>query len=177
MGGGGAVGAYPRGRRYAGARRLPRTDDDTALGGVDVAWGVDEEDVAALEVVNGYARLVARWPGAATITAEAGGRKGAATVAVVAGPLPPVALQIVPQTATLGIDETAWLEAELRSWNGRLLGSPAITWRSSNGPTATVQADPSTQFGIVSSQRAGTTLITATSGDLEATAVVVVRDR
>lgn len=77
------------------ARKLAATPRDAAggeLAGRPVAWSSDDEKVAAVTVDGTVTALSA---GTATITAESGGKRGAARVTVAPAPLPPLRLQLV----------------------------------------------------------------------------------
>lgn len=152
----------------------PRTTDGDVLGSVTVTWSVGAGEIASLEVVNGYARIIALAPGEVEVVAEAEGKRGVAAVEVTPLPLVPAALDLTPQSARLDVDSSIALEARLRTADGTMVGGRTVTWTSSHGPAATVHPDVSTTFGVVTGLKPGTVRITARAEGLEASVEVTV---
>ncbi len=89
-------------------------------------------------------------------------------------PPPPAAVTVVPATATLAArGATLQLTVQMRDRNGKVIEGPAVSWATSDASVATV-----TRSGLVTAvaDDAATVGITATAGDVSATAQLSVAD-
>ncbi len=114
---------------------------------------------------------VARGAAAVTVTAsDPGGLSASQSFAVeVAAPAPTI-LAVVPDTAALtAIDQTVRLSADVRDQLGRPITAAAVAWSSSDTAVATVDTS-----GLVTAVANGSTTVTALSGEVSDSALVVV---
>ena len=134
-----------------------------------VSWSSDKPQTASVAqsgVVTGLA------PGTATVTASAGGKSGTAAITVQLAPVATVAVS--PGNLNLRDrdgERTGTLSATLRDALGNVLTGRSVAWSSENTQVATV-----TQTGVVTAQKQGETMITATSEGVSGTAKVTVRN-
>ncbi|MBL0939039.1 MAG: Ig-like domain-containing protein [Gemmatimonadaceae bacterium] len=125
--------------------------------------------VSATGVVTGVAA------GTARITATSEGRSAEVQLTVTPPVNPVVSINISPVLDTIEAYELRNLTAVLKDSAGRVLTNIPVTWTSSNAAVATVGA----QTGALTGVDRGTVTITATVGNLSATAqrVVVIKYR
>src|SRR5438132_1312977 len=84
-------------------------------------------------------------------------------------PAPVATVTLTPGSATLNEGQTLQLTATLKDANGNVLTGRSITWSSSNGSAATVNAT-----GLVTGVLAGSATITATSEGQSGTSAITV---
>src|SRR2546428_206142 len=104
-----------------------------------------------------------------TATSVVGNVSGAVSVAVRAGRLPVAAVTVTPQTATIGVGQTAQYLAITRDAFGNPLGGRTVTWSSSNPAVATVNGT-----GQATGVAVGAATLTATSEGKSGTAAITV---
>ncbi|MCH5229600.1 MAG: leucine-rich repeat protein [Muribaculaceae bacterium] len=126
-----------------------------------VTWSSDNSEVAT---VNADGTVTAVSVGTATITASCGEISATCRVTVNPVPVEGVVLNVSDMTLLLG--ETARLTVRILPENTT---DQTVTWRSENPMIATVGTD-----GTVTGVSVGTTVITATVGELSASCVVTV---
>lgn len=123
--------------------------------------GIATVDTAGLVTATGF--------GVAMITATSGEAEGTADVTVTDLSAPAEVL-VTPQDVTLtAVGETAQLVVEVLDGEGNTITDPTVSWASSDEAVATVDAN-----GLVTAVGAGTTTVTATSGDASGTVEVTV---
>lgn len=127
------------------------------------AWSSADESVAT---VSPSGEVTALGPGNTTITVSAEGIEAQATVGV---DNPPVAIEVQPEAAVVGVGTSVSLSAEVTDINGGVLSVP-VTWSSSDEAVATVSP-----AGVVAGVSEGLVTITATSGELSGTAEIDVQ--
>ena len=125
-----------------------------------VTWSSSNENVATVEQ-DGY--VTARSGGTAIITASADGKTATCTVNV---PILIESISLDPTSITLEVGQSARISATFSPADA----TRGITWESSDPGTVSVDQD-----GNVSALKAGTVTITAFSGDVRATATVIVK--
>lgn len=89
-------------------------------------------------------------------------------------PTPPVvaSVSIVPQSATIQIDSTFQLRADVQGSDGKPLPATGLAWASSDSSVAAVDGS-----GLVRARRSGAVTISASTGGKSATASVTVPPR
>ncbi|MCU0617955.1 MAG: Ig-like domain-containing protein [Gemmatimonadaceae bacterium] len=117
------------------------------------AWTTSDGGVAT---VNGSGLVTAIAPGAATISAAAGGQTASATVTVTPIPVATVSVALSARERIVG--QTVTATATVRSAGGTTLTGRAVTWSSSAPAIATV--DPLS--GAVSAVALGQVIVRAT---------------
>jgi uncharacterized protein YjdB len=140
----------------------PRDAAGRPLSGRTVTWsshGVEFATVTSSGIVAAVS------PGTATITASSEGRSGTATIVVEAPAVNRV--EITPATATISEGGAFRLTATVYDSRGNAIPGAQVAWASSDARVATVD-----NTGRVVGVRAGSVLITATSGDKAGTASV-----
>lgn len=118
-----------------------------------VTWSssaVTVASVSAAGLVTGVA------PGAATITAAAGGKQGTATITVVPPSVQTVAVSLA--ASTIEVTKTTTATAVLRDAGGNTLTGRQLTWTTGSSAIATVSA-----AGVVTGVAVGSTTIIGTS--------------
>ena len=105
--------------------------------------------------------------GSATVTATAGTASDTAAVTV---RRTPAGIVIAPDSLSLAAaGDTATLLATVSDANGNVIAGAEVAWASGDPGVATVSAD-----GLVTAVSEGSTTVTATAGDAEAEAAIVV---
>ncbi len=127
-----------------------------------VAWSSSDPEVAAAGS-SGLVRGVA--PGAATITATAGGVSDQATVTVTA--IPVALVLLTPDSLTLVVGDTAAFDVTLLSADGDSLAGRDVAWASLDTLIAVVDS-----AGLVLGRAPGLTGVTATAEGIADTARV-----
>jgi len=143
---------------------VPQDAAGNPLTGRPVSWASSNTALATVSssgLVSGVAA------GAATITASAEGKSGAASITVTSVPV--AAVSVAPTSPSLQVGQTVQLTATPRDASGNALGGRAVTWTSSNTSVATVSGS-----GLVSGGAAGTATIMATSEGKSGSATVTV---
>jgi hypothetical protein len=134
----------------------------TAITGVPVRWRSSDTAVVTVDSV-GVVR--AKAPGTATVTAQAGGKEGRATITVVAAQ---TGVRITPTLTEATVGDTLRFSAGLFDEAGTAVTpTPTFTWASSNPAVATI--DPAT--GLARFVAEGVVRFTATSPAGTATTV------
>lgn len=131
------------------------------------SWSTSDGGVAS---VSGGGLVTAVAPGAATITATAGGQTGQATVTVT--PVPVASVTVAAGTSTLFPGDTVTAVATVRDAADNVL-TRAVTW--SSGTPAVASIDAAT--GRITAVAPGTTVITASSEGRSGTLTLTVRAR
>ncbi len=132
--------------------------------GAPMRWSSDADAVATVSSA-GVVRAVTA--GTARITARGGTRSGTAEVSVT--PVAVATVEIAPTRTSIVVGGSAQFTATARDGAGSPLANRAIAWRPGNPSVASVS--PS---GLVTGLAAGTTTISATSGEATASATVTV---
>ena len=135
-----------------------------------VTWSTSDATKATVDAA-GKVTAVAAAPAVAicaTSTFDAT-KKGCASVAVTAAPVPVATVTVTPATANVVVGATQQLTATTLDANGAVLASRVVTWASSDATKATVSAS-----GLVTAVAAGSTTITATSEGKSGTSAITV---
>ena len=141
-----------------------RDQDGNAMAGASVTWASSANAVAT---VSASGLVTAAGNGTATITATSGSASGTASVTVAQTA---AAATLTPDSVHLtAIGETAQLMAEVTDANGNAIADAAVSWSSADEAVATVD-----EAGVVTAVANGATTVTATSGDVSASAAVTV---
>ncbi len=137
---------------------------DSPIPDAPVVWSSSKKAVAT---VNADGLVTAVSNGTAQINAASGDVSASVTIVVDQAAS---SMTITPETATLGsVGATVQLEAVVYDLNGTVIPGVQTAWSSSERSVATVNAD-----GVVTAVSNGTTQISATSGDVSASATIVV---
>lgn len=134
------------------------------LTGRAVAWTTNAPTVAN---VSSTGLVIALAPGSATITATSEGKRASASITV--SSVPVSAVRIVPESATVSVNQTAQLVARVTDSTGALLVGRALSWTSDAPNVATVNGN-----GIVTAVATGQARVTATAEGKSGSAVVIV---
>jgi PGF-pre-PGF domain-containing protein len=135
--------------------------------GVEITWSSSDAAVGTIDQAGLFTALAA---GTTTITAESGDITATATVTVSAEDPVLTSIEITPSGATIGIDGTEVFTATaLDQFGVEMTDGVEITWSSSDESVGTID-----QTGLFTALAAGTTTITAESGDITATVTVTV---
>jgi trimeric autotransporter adhesin len=140
----------------------PRDAAGQPLIGRAVAWSSNRPDVAAV-TSGGVVAAVAS--GTATITASSEGRSGTAAIVVAAPTVNRV--EVTPATTAVDIGGSFRLTATVYDSRGSVIHGAQVAWASSDSRIATVD-----NTGRVRGIKAGSVIVTATSGDKAGTAIV-----
>src|SRR6266571_3090638 len=144
----------------------PRDVNGNALTGRAVTWQTSDAGVATVDV-NGLVTAKAVG-GPVTITATSEGKNGTSAVTVI--PIPVASVDVSPATASVGVNGTVQLTATPKDANGNPLTGRPVTWQTSDGTIATVDA-----AGLVTGHAVGGPVtITATSEGKTGTSAVTV---
>ncbi len=147
--------------------RLTATVTDAnghAMEDAKVEWASGE---AAIAAVDSTGLVTALAEGGAPVYAKSGTASDTAAVTV---RRTRVGIVIAPASLNLASPgDTATLAATVRDANGNVIGNAEVTWESADSGVATVSQD-----GLVTAVSAGSTTVTATAGEVEAEAAVVV---
>ncbi len=131
----------------------------------DFDWASSDTLVATVDDVGLVTGIGA---GEAEVTATAAGVMGRTTLTVVAPA--PTAVAVIPDSVALtALGQTAQLTGEVRDQIGRVMEDVRVSWSSADTTVATVDS-----AGLVAAIGGGTTSITATAGEVAATAAVTV---
>ncbi len=135
--------------------------------GVEITWSSSDESVGTIDQTGLFTALAT---GTTTITAESGDITATVTVTVSAEDPVLTSIEITPPGATIGIDGTEVFTATaLDQFGVEMTDGVEITWSSSDESVGTID-----QTGLFTALAAGTTTITAESGDITATVTVTV---
>ncbi|MES2524450.1 MAG: Ig-like domain-containing protein [Gemmatimonadota bacterium] len=149
------------------ATAVLRDASGTALTGRVVTWSSSNTAVATVSPTGAVTTLSA---GSATITATSEGQSASANLTVTAPPPSPVATVTVtlsPTSVVAGGTSTA--TAVTRNAGGSVLTGRTITWSTSDATVATVN-----NSGVVTTLKAGTVSVTATSEGRSGSATLTV---
>jgi hypothetical protein len=144
----------------------PRTERGVPRIEAPVTWASSDPDIVEVDAA-GLANGVA--PGRATVRATSDGATGEVAIEVVPNPI--ASLSIEPRSSTARTGDVVRLAPGAVDASGREVPEPVVRWAVS-GDGATVDAD-----GAFVAERAGSYVVTAASGDLVASASIVVRPR
>jgi uncharacterized protein YjdB len=129
-----------------------------------VTWTSSSPTVASVSLAGVVTGVAA---GQASITANAGGKQGQATVAIT---LPPVAtVTVTPASAILALGATVQLAAATLDGGGAALTGRTVTWSTSDATKASVSAT-----GLVTGIASGTVTLSAMSEGKSGTATISV---
>ncbi|MFY9194431.1 MAG: Ig-like domain-containing protein [Methanoculleus sp.] len=135
--------------------------------GVEITWSSSDAAVGTIDQTGLFTALAA---GTTTITAESGDITATVTVTVSAEDPVLTSIEITPPGATIGIDGTEVFTATaLDQFGVEMTDGVEITWSSSDESVGTID-----QTGLFTALAAGTTTITAKSGEITTTATVTV---
>jgi uncharacterized protein YjdB len=150
------------------------------LFGRPVVWSVSDSSVARIEAAFGQSAIVrAVGRGSALITATSEGKSGVAQLIVRdSSPPPPPAdsvatVTVTPASDTVVAGDSASFFATLRDAQGTILSGRPVTWMVSDSSVARIEGT----FGstvIIRAQRAGSSLVTATSEGKSGSGSVIV---
>ena len=140
--------------------------DGNAMPGIDIAWSSSDPTVGAIDDDGVFTALVA---GTATVTAASGDIAGTATVTVSDEEPVLTGLNVTPPRATLAAGDSLKFIVTARDQNGNVMLAGAVAWTSSDPAAGTIDDD-----GVFTALAAGTATVTATSGEVAATAAVTV---
>jgi len=140
--------------------------DGNAMPGIDIAWSSSDPIVGTIDDDGVFTALVA---GTATVTAASGDIAGTATVTVSDEEPVLTGLNVTPPRATLAAGDSLKFIVTARDQNGNVMPAGAVAWTSSDPAAGTIDDD-----GVFTALAAGTTTVTATSGEVAATAAVTV---
>ena len=144
----------------------PRSSDGSALTN-PVAWSSSATSVAT---VNATGTVTGVSVGAATITAESGGKQGTVSVSVTPPAVATIAVSLSATSVELG--RTSQATAVLRDRANNVLSGRTVTWTSSSPATASVSGS-----GLITALAVGTTSVTATSEGMSGAATLTVIPR
>lgn len=157
-------------------RAVVTGDDGSIMDGSGLVWSTDNEEVAAVAPLEepAVARVRARGPGAAKITARLG--ELSAEVRVTVGPAsqPTSAVGVVPNVLTVELGKTITLQAVAWALDGSWIEEPVTHWSTSDAAVATVDAGASASRAILTARAPGTVTIHAASGGRAAAAQITV---
>lgn len=140
------------------------------VSGASATWTSSNLTVADVQGTGLTARVTARGPGVATITATSGGVSGRGLV-VVQAPIV-TAVTVSPSSVPMtGIGATANVTAVATGPNG-IVNNPTITWSSANPNVATVSG--SGISATITTRGYGSTTISAMVGQVAGTAAITV---
>lgn len=162
----------PPGRRVVvgGVLKLaatPRTENGDPRQEKVVEWKSENPSLATVDeagVVTGIA------PGSATIQAKSGTAMGAITIKVTSDPVQK--LVVAPRSAKARMGDVIHFAATARDNKDAQIKNPSIVWSLSGAGAATIYPD-----GGFVAEEPGTYLISASSGQHQATASIVVTPR
>ena len=140
--------------------------DGNAMPGIDIAWSSSDPTVGTIDDDGVFTALAA---GTATVTAASGDIAGTATVTVSDEEPVLTSLNVTPPRATLAAGDSLKFIVTARDQNGNVMPAGAVAWTSSDPAAGTIDDD-----GVFTALAAGTTTVTATSGEVAATAAVTV---
>lgn len=143
-----------------------RAENGNPIGSASLAWTSDNPNIATVDpagVVLGLA------PGTATLRATSEGANGTVIVNVVKSDA--ASLSIEPRTTTARTGDVVRFKAKAMAANGQAVSNSFVRWDVS-GDGAMIESD-----GGFVAERPGTYVVTATSGDRNAIASVVVAPR
>ena len=140
--------------------------DGNAMPGIDIAWSSSDPIVGTIDDDGVFTALVA---GTATVTAASGDIAGTATVTVSDEEPVLTGLNVTPPRATLAAGDSLKFIVTARDQNGNVMPAGAVAWTSSDPAAGTIDDD-----GVFTALAAGTATVTATSGEVAATAAVTV---
>jgi len=140
-----------------------RDADQNVLDGVPVTWSSSDNSVMT---VGSSGRAQSRSNGSASITATAGSVSGSSTATVqqVA-----TALAVSPPAISIPAGSSTTLSATLNDANGHSIAGMSVAWASGDQGIATVDGS-----GAVTGLTAGSTTVTASSGNLSDAATITV---
>jgi alpha-tubulin suppressor-like RCC1 family protein/uncharacterized protein YjdB len=133
-----------------------------AVGAVELTWSSDHPEIIS---VSGSGVVTAQSPGAATVSASAGGQTGTVLIATVQ---PVSAVTVAPTPLALAVGESVQLTPLVTNAQGSPVGL-AVGWASDNPAVAAVSSQ-----GVVTASAPGTTTITATAGGKTGGATITV---
>src|ERR1041384_3782081 len=126
-----------------------RDSAGNVLNGRAIAWTTSDSTVAS---VSSSGLVLAKGPGAATITASSEGKSGSASITGVKVPV--ASVSVTPSAAALNQGQTVQLSATPKDSAGNALAGRTIAWTSSDANVATVSA-----AGLVTARAAGSATI------------------
>src|SRR5439155_967388 len=129
---------------------------------VNVVWGATGGSISSDGLYS-----AGPTPGGYVVAATGSGFSAEATVVVTSSTV--ASVSVSPASATLSLGATQQLAASLKDASGSPLSGHIVTWATSNGPVATVDAT-----GLVTAVAPGTATITATSEGQSGTSTVTV---
>lgn len=143
---------------------IPRSQGGAALTDRQVTWQSVNTAVAAVNATGLVTGLVS---GSTVVRATVEGKTGSATVTVL--PPPVASVTVTPAQASIATGASVQLTATLKDASGNTLTGRTVSWASSNGAIATVDAT-----GLVVGQGAGTATISATAETVTGTSTVTI---
>ena len=136
----------------------------STVAGAVVAWSSGD---AAVATVDSSGLVTAIGSGATTVTAESGGATGTANVTV---GQEGASVEVSPDSLEFtALGDTVRLTATVLDANGSTVAGAVVAWSSGDAAVATVDSS-----GLVTAIGSGATTVTATAGDLAASAQVEV---
>lgn len=143
---------------------VARDAGGATLTGRTVTWSSADTRIAT---VTSAGLVVAVAPGSTAITATSEGRSATSTIVVLARPV--ASVNVTPASNNVVVGSSVQLTAQLTDVQGTVLSGRQLSWTSSNGAVASVDAS-----GLVRALSTGNVTITATSEGRSGSATVVV---
>jgi hypothetical protein len=144
----------------------PRTAGGDPRNDVAVAW---TSETPAVAIVDAAGFVIGVAPGKATLRAGAEGANNTVTIDVVANPVQ--SLSVEPKSSNARTGDVVRFTAQAKDSNGAAVQNPSVRWAVS-GDGAVIEPD-----GGFVAERAGSYVVTATSGNQTAVATIVVAPR
>ncbi|HSE98144.1 MAG TPA: Ig-like domain-containing protein, partial [Blastocatellia bacterium] len=144
----------------------PRISNGNPRSDVTVNWSSENPDIATVDAAG---VVVGLKPGTTTIRAEADGGSGTISVNVIANPVS--SLTIEPRSITARTGDVVRFGPRAKDTSGNPVSNPFVRW-SISGEGAMIEPD-----GAFVTEKPGTYVVTATSGEQSAVASVVVSPR
>jgi uncharacterized protein YjdB len=135
------------------------------LTGRPITWTTSDQTVAT---VSSAGLVMGIAPGPVTITATSEGKSAVAAITVQPGPATTVS--VTPKVDTVTVGQRVTLVATATDADGNPITGRPFAWKSSDNPTATVDAT-----GVVTTKAKGTVTITATLDTASDTAKVTAK--
>ena len=135
-----------------------------ALSNRAITW---ESNNTALATVASTGFVTTLEPGPVTITASAEGVSGQASLTIT--PRNVIAVEVSPSSATISVSGTQQFTATVKSLDDEVLSGRLVTWQTSAPSVATVNSS-----GLATGAAVGTTIITASSEGVSASASLAV---
>ena len=145
---------------------VAKDDQGNALSGVTFVWSSSDTSVATVDQ-SGVA--TAKTPGVTTITAEANGKQGSATLTVTSDEPVVARVQVLPSSPHLEVGTGQQFTAHAYDASDVEIAGAVFEWSSTDSTVAPISAD-----GYATGRSPGQTTLTAKAGDQEGTVTLTV---